>query len=381
MILMFQDTPVAKLRCNKFKPIGYEEIYDKNKLPLGTKGFNDEQEKILFSHWYNSRAIPQTRPNLLDVENKLGMEINEAIIKSMAISITDCYWIKEDNLDCINLKWKDINYHNNGFDLTFANYYASNKIIFSKSPDFTTDGIMEKFWYLSSGIAYLAKIDNKYGNRLIANELVYNDIAKSLNINTTPYVLGKLNDVDFCASPCFVKNENENYISAMQIKHSNFSLSSENLLRYFSTELGFEKEIKEMIFLDCLLHNVDRHEKNFGFIKNSDEIRFVPMFDNGFCLGVNHGRNKKVTDADMKLFNDKRKDILYRYSINKDVDELFCQNILKKYYEELNIEEELYEISKLELEYGLNLIKENNRKYFFTSQEYTKDNEETEYDL
>lgn len=50
-----------------------------------------------------------------------------------------------------------------------------------------------------------------------------------------------------------------------------------------------------MITLDCILHNTDRHEKNFGYLIDSNKnCSFVPLFDNGFCLGTNRVANDYV---------------------------------------------------------------------------------------
>lgn len=366
MILMNKNEPVAILDYIDSTPTGYKKIINDNGIPLGTKGLNEEQEKILFTHWYKSRSIPNIRPNLTKIEQKLGMDIAEALSKSMNISITDTYWVKEEDSLAT---WEDINYHDNGFDMVLAKYYADEDILFSPSPDFTTDGVMEKFWYTSCNIPYLAKIDNKYGNRLSANEIVYFQIAANVGIQSTPYVSGILNNQNYCACPCFISNSNENYVSAMQVKHSDFSLTSENLIKYFSNKLGFEKEIKEMITLDCLFHNTDRHEKNFGYIVKEDgSLQFVPMFDNGFCLGVNRDINNAVTDGDMKLFNDKRIYILKRYGVPLDIDKNDCLHILQSIYEKFGINESLYESAKRDLDFGLNLIAELNKSYLIENE-------------
>ena len=369
MMLMNQNTPVALLDFVGDIPIGYKKIIDKNKIPLGTIGVNKEHEKILFSHWFKSRAIPNIRPNLEKIEQKLGINISEATINSMCLSITDTYWIKNNSE--IDFCWEDINYHDNGFDMVFAKYYAGENVIFSKSPDFTTDGVMEKFWYTSCGIPYLAKIDNKYGNCLSANEVVYFQIAANIGVSSTPYIEGLLNDQKYCASPCFISNSKENYVSAMQVKHNDFKLTSENLVKYFSDNLGFEKEIKEMITLDCFLHNTDRHEKNFGYIeKENGLLQFVPMFDNGFCLGVNRSPENSVTDSDMKLFNDKRIDILKRYGTLLDIDRNTCFSILKNVYENFGISENLYSSAKKDLDYGFDIIADYQKIFSFSEIDY-----------
>ena len=48
-----------------------------------------------------------------------------------------------------------------------------------------------------------------------------------------------------------------------------------------------KKKVDEMMALDFLIGNVDRHKGNFGIIRNSDTLQWLttaPLFDNGNCL-------------------------------------------------------------------------------------------------
>lgn len=368
MQLMHKNTLIAEVKMVGNKPTNYEKIYNEELLPKGTLGNNSSQEQILINHWYKSRSIPNLRPNLHKIEEKIGITATDAFIKSAGVSLTDRYWFKNENKD---IKWEDINYHNNGFLPVIASYYANNKLFFAPSPDFTTDGIMEKFWIPIEKQPHLFKFDKKYNNLLCANEIVFYKIADSLGIKTTPYLSGKSEIGKYCFCPCFVKIDNCDYINAMQIKHSPektssgvlyFPYSSEKLVQYFMSNLGFEKEIREMVTLDCLLHNTDRHEKNFGYLKydNNTDL-FAPLFDNGFCLGVNKGLSHIITDGDMKLFSSKREQILQNYGMYLDVDLQFCLNMLESVYKEFDIPEEQLQIAKEELEYGASLVINNNK--------------------
>lgn len=371
MILMHKNIPVAKIKLVNNIPIFYEEIINKEHLPIGTKGNGPEQDKILLNHWYQSRSIPNLRPNLSNIEKSIGLSKTEAFIKSAGVSITDTYWLKEKDQ---NIIWENINYHDNGFSPIFADYYANNKLNFAPSPDFTTDGIMEKFWLPVAGQPHLFKFDTQYNNILCANEIVYFKIADALGIKTTPYFSGKSEIGNYCFCPCFLNKSDCDFINAMQIKHSPdktnigtlyFTKTGEKLIRYFMNELGFERQIKEMITLDCLFHNTDRHERNFGYILFEDGTKeFVPLFDNSYCLGVNRDEYHLMTDGDMKLFSQQRNKILEEYGITISLDENFCFNILESAYQEFDIPEKRYEIAKEELEFGISLMKQNRIKIF-----------------
>jgi hypothetical protein len=54
-------------------------------------------------------------------------------------------------------------------------------------------------------------------------------------------------------------------------------------LRKVATLQSFRTGIHEMILLDALVGNVDRHVNNWGFVSNS-VVYFAPLFDNGSTL-------------------------------------------------------------------------------------------------
>ena len=248
----------------------------------------------------------------------------------------------------------------NGFSPVFSNLCIDDILSFSinKSPDFTTDGVMEKFWYLSAGTPYLAKLDHLQENALVANEIVYHKIATVLGLQTTPYFAGTAGDKKYCTCPCFVKDDKTDYISALQIRHMNFSRRGEGLILYFMKDLDMKQQVREMITLDCLLHNTDRHEKNFGFLISEEGTHtFVPLFDNGFCLGANRNEGS-IQNYDMRLFPSARECILQNFGISElDIDEKYFLRILEETYSDFSVPERRYEKAKDELQYGINLYK------------------------
>lgn len=137
---------------------------------------------------------------------------------------------------------------------------------------------------------------------------------------------------------------------------TNFSLSGEKIINYFCNNLGFQNEVKQMIMLDCILHNTDRHEKNFGYLIDSNKnCSFVPLFDNGFCLGANRVASDyvdKVNDFDMKILSGSRFDILSKYGVSIDFDESYALQVIKDAYEYYAVPEEQYEIAKAEIQFS-----------------------------
>lgn len=373
MILMHKNIPVAEIRMVCNRPVGFSKIYDETELPTGTNAKIKEQEYLLIKRWYESRAIPNLRPDLTNIQNKIGMSAAEAVIKSAGISLTDTYWFKEENS---NLTWEDVNFWDNGFVPVLANYYLDNQCLFSPSPDFTTDGVLNKFWYTSGGFPYLAKM-NLDNILTIANEVAVYKIAQVAGLNNiTPYMYGEINDYRICSCPCFVNNPNTDFVNALQIRHSDFTRVGINLIQYF-IDNGMENDIKKMITLDCLVNNTDRHEKNYGYLKSeSGDLQFAPLFDNGNSLGANK-KDHKISNFDIKTPRVSRQEALQMFgcAINNDLEKM--KIVLKETYEQYNISEEKYELAKKELEAGSALIEEKTKQHnvAFCNTEITEESE------
>ena len=384
MILMHKDIPAAEIIIENDKITGYKTIFDKDNIPLGTLGYNKTQTRILLKDWYESRSIPAGRVNLDNITKKLGINLAKAFFDNAGVSLTDTYWLKADVND--GVKWADVNFHQNRFDPILPLFSLTGESFANlKSPDFTTDGILEKFWYQSGDEPYLAKFDIAGGGLLCANEVFVSTIAHSLDIDTVPYFYSRVNDKDCCSCPCFVNDAQTDFVPAMLIKHSDFHLTGESLYQYISDRLGFKTYIKNMIFLDCLIHNTDRHEKNFGYLVTPSGIRPAPLFDNGYCLGADWEPQyfTHPAEGNMKLFGEStRKDILERYDAAKDIDDQMIFDTLQDIYKKYKISEIRYDIAKKELETSFDIIAgvmhDKTISVKIPNQDIIKDNEESE---
>lgn len=365
LILMHQNTPVAEVLFENKIPCKYLNIYEPEQLPIGTLGNNEVWQKRFLKEWYKSRAIPTSRPNILKIEEILGKNKAELFLLNSGISLTDTYWFKEKESEIL---WENINFYKNGFDPVFANYYLNQDIngIDSKTPDYTTDGVMEKCWLMIDEIPYLIKFDNKTNNILCANEVVFYKISEFLNITTTPYYIQNLNGKLGCICPSFIKDDTLDAVNAMQFHFQNRNLAGENLLNRFKSEFNFEKELSEMMTLDCIFYNKDRHEKNFGIIyKDNKPKEFIPLFDNGNILGASSAEyilqekeHPILSDSDMMLVPWNRKQILENYGCEINIDKTYFNTTLQSVYEQFNIPEILYEYANKELNQGLEIYEE-----------------------
>lgn len=354
-LLMHKDIKVAKILQNG-SILEIIEVYNKDHLPVGV--YNDINSLMdhLVNAWSNDRVIPDDRQNLDAINQKLGATVTDAYAKSLGVSLTDCYWFKEENS---KLCWEDVNFYDNGFE---EKHFSPEYNFFH--PDLTTNGTLEKTWKYIDGVPYLFKRENS--NVLTVNEVVVSEIAGRLGINCTPYLICKTTNGPWCVCPDIIKDNSTEMISALQISHTDIN-NTKYCLNFLNK--NFKDEFMNMLFLHCLVHNTDGHDKNIALLRNADTLEYMgfsPLYDNGTSLGsymlnsdgtINENVKKSNKMKDFfsnrnEILNYMGKDIL-RFSLSS-YEEL--TDIVKKHYESNNIPEHIFTIACDELKDGYDSI-------------------------
>ena len=310
MLLMHKDIPTAKLEYNG-SIIANVTILDEKHYPIGAS----QRPRLAASdlqRWFAKRAIPAERQGLAAIEAAIGCAVSSAAVRAMQVSLTDCYWVKEEGSP---LSWGDVNYHENGFSEQLFDVVINKTecdIRDLRLPDLTTDGVLPKTWIHSGNTPILVKRGNMGmiepgKNLLSANEIVVSRIANMLGFDTVPYnsVRVAATGERLCACPCFIDSPDIEYISALDIQREHL-LFERDLFDWFC-DAGMEEPLKDMLYLDHLVRNTDRHERNFGVICRADDARILkmaPLFDSGTCLDWNGDGGKYRFDA--KPFSDDR---------------------------------------------------------------------------
>ena len=115
--LMNKDNIVLKAEINNQNFDKVIEVYDINYAPLQLYNANFDKSKSLvdtWNKWFKGRGIPSGRKDLERLLNNLGVaSIEELLLKSYGLSLSDCYWIKHCNS---NITWEDINFFDNDFE-------------------------------------------------------------------------------------------------------------------------------------------------------------------------------------------------------------------------------------------------------------------------
>ncbi len=123
------------------------------------------------------------------------------------------------------------------------------------------------------------------------NELIVDRLLTILGIPHLSYQLihadvavdGKIHEVYLCASEDF-KATGESKI-ALDVYKELEALPDESVLA-FCTRMGWENYIYQMLIVDYLILNRDRHGANIEVLRNSRKrtLRLAPLFDHGLSL-------------------------------------------------------------------------------------------------
>lgn len=275
--LMHRDIPVAEV-SNRNQLI---KIICQNEMPIGTIGKTKQLTERLFDNWQTLCIIPKDRQNLQAIIKALEKLPSEAFIDSLGVNLTDCYWFKSED---VQLTWKDVNFHDNGFSEEIADISLFQNINLINhnynSPDLTTNGSLTKGWKSIDGIPTLLKFGKTEDNIESANEIIVSKIADILKIPHVSYNLFQIHNKKLCGCPCLIQDSNHEMFFLQQVEHVDPKYFRS--MAYFS-ETNTKAQFQEYLFLAALVNNVDMHQQNISFIRNLDtgEIQLAPLYDFG----------------------------------------------------------------------------------------------------
>lgn len=302
--LMHKDIPVCLMEISDDGSLGK---YRKNSdawehFPLG-----GQMNEMKFHDWWKDRAIPKTRNGAKSALQRLGYSsTNSALVDNLALSLSDCYWIKPRGED---LLWKDVNLFTNDFVDTFGELTINKDhlIDIRKETKFkfaTSQGELQKKWCIdSTGKRYMIKGNYGQSYQQSLNELFATTLHMQQGFdNFTEYSLTLLKvegDIDGigCLSYDYC-SENIESISAWELLQTVKIRQNESFyfpLKKVCLKLGMSEEyftrfMDYEIMTDYLLSNTDRHMNNIAILRNPDTLEllgFAPIYDSGNSMFYN----------------------------------------------------------------------------------------------
>lgn len=309
-LLMHKRTPVAEMRlddetCYISK---ISDIIAPEHIPIGIKYSKGIIDRTELNEWWLSRSIPASRSGLREALELLDVPSRHTLLaKCFGLSLSDQYWVCPKGSD---ITWDKVNFFDNEFSddvgtALFGNALKSN-VISLVSPDNTSDGWLKKKWIILDGKRYLMKAGSNPFQQEPLNEVLASEIMQRLNINGVKYDVVWENELPYSVCENFITPDTE-LISAAYIvntvKCPNHISAYEHFLNCCE-KLGIpnvQSSLDEMLTLDFIIANTDRHFGNFGAVRNAETLEWLglsPIFDCGTSMWHDSLISERTITAD-----------------------------------------------------------------------------------
>lgn len=262
--------------------------------------------------WLKHRTIPKNRAYVHNFLSKCGLNINRpmTIIKvSKGLSLNDCYWVVEEGFEGTYDKF---NLYDNRFSqvlalIAFTGYGSSIRTSLASCPEFTTNGMLPKCWRRKDGKIMLYKGGtsgaSNTGNEPYS-EYYAAQVAKVLGINAIEYGLSQWKG-ELCSTCELFTSKEYSFLPVGRVVTS----GGMKAVREYYEKLGqtFVDALNDMLVLDAIIMNTDRHFGNFGFIVDNKTNKIVapaPLFDHGNALLNFAGRDDLESEKALKEYAD-----------------------------------------------------------------------------
>lgn len=289
--LMHKNIAVAKLNITESDGVieNIEQLITPEHLPLSAKYNTDTKAGL--HNWMQYRSVPKTRKGLRAILEQAGVETTNALsLKSLGLNLSDQYWFCPIGND---LTWEDVNLFQNQFEKQpFSTTSHTSGSVSSFSPDYSSNGELRKYWRIHEGKRYLYKEGAEPYFQEPHNEVFASRLLDILEINHAKYHCEVIADIAYSVCETFCTPDTE-YIPASNILSVCKKNNNENNYQHFwrcvyALHIPCHKQdIDNMIAFDYLIQNRDRHWGNFGFIRDSNTLKFrkmAPLFDHGNSL-------------------------------------------------------------------------------------------------
>ena len=291
--LMHKDIPVAEVRLpfakNKLEVIA---LHQTAHLPVGVSVCRGQVDTAALNEWWTDRFIPDTRSGLNEAHSDFDLpDPYILLILNHGLSLSDHYWLSQKG----TLSWDQLNFFTNPFPTSIGDALMGKRRfdgVSFRSPDLTCNGNLKKCWAILDGKRCLVKAGSDPFQQQPFNEAIASKIAERLGIPHTPYTVLWDDGVPYSVCEDFVTPDTE-LIPAwrmMQIQKKDNQTSVYQHYCNCCEKLGIPNvahALDQMMVLDYLIANEDRHFNNFGLLRNPDTLEWLgpaPIYDSGSCL-------------------------------------------------------------------------------------------------
>ena len=266
-------------------------------LPVGVSAHKNRVDRAALNAWWQGRAIPASRQGIRRALDELGVATAQSLLeKCLGLSLSDQYWIRPAGSA---LRWSEVNFFEHPFSDDVGNILfgrgSSGDPVSLMSPDNTSDGWLKKKWTIVGGKRCLLKGGSGATQQEPYNEVFASRLMRRLQVPHVEYALVYQDGYPFSVCEDFI-TPNTELVSAwyvMQTRKKENHISVYQHLLQCCAALGIpdvRRRLDEMLAVDYLLVNEDRHQNNFGFIRRADTLEWLgmaPIYDSGSSLWFN----------------------------------------------------------------------------------------------
>jgi hypothetical protein len=273
------------------------KLHAPERVPVGIAATGGSADRADLNHWWQSRSIPASRSGIRDALEHLGVSSTSLLLsKCFGLSLSDQYWVKPEGQA---LCWADINFFDNPFSEDVGNILfgmAPQGNVDLISPDNTSDGLLRKRWKIIGGARCMIKGGSAPFYQEPLNEVFATKLLEQLKIPHVPYTLMCIGGLPHSVCPDFITSNTE-LVSAHHIckalpKSPGISKYKHYLNCCGALGIpGVEPQLDQMLTVDFLIANEDRHMGNFGAVRDADTLKWLgpaPVYDCGTSLWHDH---------------------------------------------------------------------------------------------
>lgn len=293
--LMHKNRPVAEIELDNasasVSAVG--RLYEPAHVPVGIAVTKGRIDRAALNEWWRGRAIPASRDGIRNALMELKLTTTQKLLdRCLGLSLSDQYWIRPAGSTA---SWESVNFFENPFSMDMGNLLfgeeAGGKIDLM-SPDNTSDGWLKKKWEIIDGKRCLLKGGSGAARQEPYNEVLASRIMERLGIPHVPYTLLVQDGFPYSVCEDFITPQTE-LISAWYLMQTRPKANHVSVYRHYLdccealSIPGIQEALDQMMVLDFLIGNEDRHQNNFGVVRNAETLEYAgaaPIFDSGTSL-------------------------------------------------------------------------------------------------
>ena len=259
-----------------------ERYVDDALLPPGFKSIED---------WLGKRNYAKHKEHLQRWLAEWQMDSLVGFLEvTHALGLNDTLWVRKADE---SVSWEQVSLYSNDFTDVVAKTAFTKGLqglkLSSTSPEFTSEGSFEKCWIRDKAghIQLYKKGTSGFANAGLEpySEFYASQLSELICRSSLPYNLRRIKGHLVSVCPMFTDEAN-GFVPMYRYLDTSRRYRLAELLPILD-KFGCEADFREMIVLDAVILNPDRHLGNFGFIVDNETFkvkRFAPVFDHNMAL-------------------------------------------------------------------------------------------------